>query len=788
MNGGSASAAPLTVSPAPQKAAVAPGEKPIQVTIPIRGMSCSSCVIKIESKLQSLPGVLEAAVNFATEKATVSYIPSVHSLTELKEAIQDAGYEPVDVSDEKRLVDYEKEAREKEIRELKAKTIFGVIFSVPIFLGSFPDWFPWVFEVFKSPWTLLVLTTPVQFWVGWHFHRGFWTALKHGTSDMNTLVSVGTNAAYFYSAALTFFPKQLTPTGHMTMYYYDTAAVLMTLIIMGRWLEARARGKTSEAIKKLMGLQAKTARVIRNGEEKDIPVEEVRVDDVVLVRPGEKIPVDGVVQEGFSAVDESMLTGESMPVEKKPGDEVIGATLNKTGSFKFKATKVGRDMTLAQIIRLVEEAQGSKAPIQRLADKISGVFVPVVIVIALVTFALWYLRGPEPAFIYALTTFVAVLVIACPCALGLATPTAIMVGTGKGAENGILIKSSESLERAHEITTIVFDKTGTLTQGKPAVTDIVVWDASVSREELLRLAASAEKVSEHPLGEAIVTKARELGLVLNDPERFEAIPGHGIRAIVNGQRVLLGNLRLMQDEGVELNGGVSQAERIAAEGKTAMLVAVNSKAIGVIGVADILKPSSKEAVAELHRLGIGVTMITGDNWGTAQAIAREVGIDRVLAEVLPVDKANEVKKLKGRGRVVAMVGDGINDAPALAEADVGIAIGTGTDVAMEVADVTLIRGDLRAVVTAIQLSKRTMRIIRQNLFWAFFYNVTLIPVAGGILYFLFGRGGVPAVLQPIFGHDGLLSPVLAGAAMALSSLTVVSNSLRLRRFRPMLAA
>ena len=775
------------MSPAPQKTAVAPGEKPAQVTIPVRGMTCSSCVAKIESSLQSLPGVVEASVNFATEKATVSYIPSVHSLTDLKKAIRDSGYEPVDVSDEKRLVDYEKEAREKEIRELKVKTIFGVLLSIPIFLGSFSDWFPWVPEIFKSPWTLLVLTTPVQFWVGWHFHRGFWAALKHGTCDMNTLVSVGTNAAYFYSLAVTFFPTQLTPGGVMTMYYYDTAAILMTLIIMGRWLEARARGKTSEAIKKLMGLQAKTARVIRDAQEKDIPVEDVQVDDVVVVRPGEKIPVDGVVQEGFFAVDESMLTGESMPVEKKPGDEVIGATLNKTGSFRFKATKVGQESTLAQIIRLVEEAQGSKAPIQRLADKIAGVFVPVVIVIALVTFGLWYLRGPEPAFIYALTTFVAVLVIACPCALGLATPTAIMVGTGKGAENGILIKSSESLERAHEITTIVFDKTGTLTQGKPAVTDIVALDSSVDSNELLRLAASAEKVSEHPLGEAMVRRARELGLALRDPESFQAVPGHGIRATVDGQRVLLGNPRLMQEEGVELEKGVSDAERISAAGATPMFAAVNGKAIGVIGVADILKPSSKEAVAELHHLGIEVAMLTGDNRTTAQAIAREVGIDSVLAEVLPPDKANEIRRLKGRGKAVAMVGDGINDAPALAEADVGIAIGTGTDVAMEVADVTLIKGDLKAVVTAIQLSKRTMRIIRQNLFWAFFYNVTLIPVAGGILYFLFGRGGVPVLLQPVFGHDGLLSPVLAGAAMALSSVTVVSNSLRLRHFRPMLA-
>ena len=784
---GKAVGAHTAMGPPVVKAEAAPGEKAAQVTIPVSGMSCSSCVLKIENQLQSLPGVVEAAVNFATEKATVSYLPSIHSVADLKRAIRDVGYEPLEVVDEKQALDYERAAREREIRGLKLRTIVGVVLSVPIFWGSFPDWFGWAPPLLTSPWILLLLTTPVEFWVGWHFHRGFWAALKHRTSDMNTLVSVGTNAAYFYSVAVTLLPRQLTPAGSMPMYYYDTAAILMALIIMVRWLEARARGKTSEAIKKLIGLQPKTARVVRDGVQGDIAVAEVSVGGLVIVRPGEKIPVDAIVEEGLSAVDESMITGESLPVEKKVGDEVIGATINKTGSFKFRATKVGKETALAGIIRLVEEAQGSKAPIQRLADRIAGLFVPVVIVIAGATFTVWLLWGPAPSFIYALSTFVAVLVIACPCALGLATPTAIMVGTGKGAESGILIRGGASLERAHEITSIVFDKTGTLTQGEPSVTDLLIMNSSTSNRELLRLAASAEKGSEHPLGEAIVRQAEEESLALDAAHGFQAIPGHGVRASVSGKNILLGNVRLMQEEKVALDGGVAVAEGISAQGKTPMLVAVDGKLAGILGVADTLKPHSKEAVAVLHRLGIEVIMITGDSRRTAEAIAGEVGIDRVLAEVLPEEKANEVRKLQGKGKVVAMVGDGINDAPALAAADVGIALGTGADVAMEAADITLIQGDLRAVVTAIQLSKRTMRIIRQNLFWAFFYNVALIPIAAGILYFIFGREGVPAFLHPVFGHDGLLTPVLAGAAMALSSVTVVSNSLRLRHFRPSLA-
>ncbi len=738
-----------------------------RVTIPIGGMTCASCVATIEKSLK-LDGVTRSDINLATEKATVEYFPSQVTLTQIKKAIEGAGYRVLEMAEGADAVDIERRERQKEVRTLKTKLAVGAALGSLLLLGSVKWLFPWAPSFLGNNYTLLILSTPVQFWVGGQFYRGFWAALKHKSADMNTLIAVGTSSAYFYSLAVTLFPSYFTLGGIAPKVYYDTAAIIITLILFGRLLEAKAKGETSEAIKKLMGLQPKTARIIVDGEEKEIPVDDVKIDDIVLVRPGEKIPVDGIVKEGHSAIDESMLTGESMPVSKKEGDGVFGATINKTGSFTFAATKVGKDTTLAQIIKLVEEAQGSKAPIQRLADKIAGVFVPIVLVIATLTFTVWYLFGPAPALTFALVNFVAVMIIACPCALGLATPTAIMVGTGKGAENGVLIKGGESLEMAHKLDTIILDKTGTLTEGEPAVTDIIPAN-DFSENDILSFAAAAEKGSEHPLGEAIVRKAKEKEITLQNPKDFNAIPGHGIKAKVDDKVVLLGNLKLMNDEKVDIGELDKVAGELSGAGKTPMFIAINAVSAGIIAVADTLKENSHLAIEKLHELGLEVIMITGDNRRTAEAIGKQVGIDRVLAEVLPEDKAKEVKRLQDEGKIVAMVGDGINDAPALAQANVGIAIGTGTDVAMEASDITLITGDLTGVVTSIELSKRTMRTIKQNLFWAFFYNTSLIPVAAGILY-------------PFFGI--LLNPVFAAAAMAFSSVSVVTNSLRLRNFTP----
>jgi Cu+-exporting ATPase len=599
---------------------------------------------------------------------------------------------------------------------------------------------------------------------------------------MNTLIAVGTSAAYFYSVVATFWPGLIeSAEGVMAEVYFETAAIIIGLVLLGRWLEARAKGQTSAAIKRLMGLRAKTARVVRNGEDVDLPLEDVVAGDEVIVRPGEKIPVDGIVLEGRSAVDESMLTGESIPVEKAPNDDVFGATINKTGSFRFRATKVGKDSALAQIIRLVQEAQGSKAPVQRLADVIASYFVPAVIGIAAGAFLVWLAFGPEPAFTYALLNAVAVLIIACPCALGLATPTAIMVGTGKGAEMGVLIRGGEALEQAHKVDTVVFDKTGTITEGKPSVTDVIPANG-LPGEELLRLAASAERGSEHPLGEAIIREANERDLPLVDANDFNAVPGHGVEATIEGRKLVLGNLKLMQDRAFALNGLAPRSETLAEDGKTPMFVSVDGEVAGVIAVADTVKAGARDAVAELHGMGIEVVMLTGDNRRTADAIARQAGIDRVVAEVLPEQKVEQVRALQAEGKTVAMVGDGINDAPALAQADTGIAIGTGTDVAIEASDITLIRGDPRGVATSIRLSKQTMRIIRQNLFWAFAYNVALIPVAAGVLYPVFSDSGIPSWLEPALGEYGFLNPMLAAAAMAFSSVSVMLNSLRLRGF------
>ncbi len=740
---------------------------------PVGGMTCASCVARVEQALSNVPGVISANVNLASEKATVEYIEGTE-FAELRRAVKEAGYE---LGSEAETLEDVTTAARREIRTIRNRFIFAAVLGLTIMILGFGPSF------IGKPYLLWVLATPVQFWAGWRFYRGAWGALRHRTADMNTLIAVGTSAAYFYSMVAVLSPGLFVARGLEPHVYFDTAAVIIALILLGRLLEARARGQTSAAIKKLIGMQPKTALVIRDGKEREIPVDDVQVGDLVLVRPGERVPVDGIIRQGYSSIDESMITGESIPVEKKVGDEVIGATINKTGSFQFETTKVGKDTTLAQIVRLVEEAQGSKAPIQRLADVIASYFVPTVIGIAIITFIIWYFLGPAPALTFALLNFVAVLIIACPCALGLATPTAIMVGTGKGAENGVLIRSAEALERSHRIRTVLLDKTGTLTRGEPKVTDVITVPSS-SQEEVLHLAASAERGSEHPLAEAIVKAASEKKLALSPASNFNAIPGHGVEAAVEGKKLLLGNLKLIKDRGLSLNELEAEADRLWEKGKTVMFLGIDSQVVGIIALADTLKPNAKEAIEALHKMGTEVVMLTGDNRRTGEAIAREVGIDHVLAEVLPEHKVQEVKKLQQEGKIVAMVGDGINDAPALAQADIGIAIGTGTDVAMETGDITLISGDLTGIVTAISLSKRTMRTIKQNLFWAFAYNTALIPVAAGVLYFAFRSSGVPSGLQFILGDYGFLNPILAAAAMAASSITVVLNSLRLRRFKP----
>ncbi|WP_431190000.1 heavy metal translocating P-type ATPase [Desulfurivibrio dismutans] len=837
-------------------------------------MSCASCVARIEKVVSRHEGVLAARVNLAAEKAYIDYNPAQVTTGELMAAIESLGFKAAPAEQDAAAVDREREERARALRRLKIDFSIAALLTTVVLYGSLPEMVPmglhdWALVVVPAwlgnPYTLLLLTTPVQFFSGWRFYRGAWASLSHGTSDMNVLVAMGTSSAWFYSAAMTVAPTFLTNLGFPYQLYYDVATVITTLILLGRLLEARAKGKTSEAMRKLMGLKAKTARVVRPaasataaagddaagpacglGEDGaacelpaagepaalasfpavpsssaavetapsaqpatassapaagdsaapaagdsaapagaetvlDIPIEEVQTGDVILVRPGEKIPVDGEIIEGRSSIDEAMLTGESLPVSKQPGDQVIGATINKSGSFRMRATKVGKDTMLAQIIRLVEAAQGSKAPVQKLVDQIAAWFVPAVILTATVSALFWWAFGPEPSLIFALTVFIAVLIIACPCALGLATPTAIMVGTGKGAENGILIKGAESLELAHKLNTVVLDKTGTITAGTPAMTDILPAGEfaapAADRDEtsaggenrLLALVAAVEQASEHPLGEAVVRAAVERDLELAAVSDFTAVPGHGLQATVAGRHLLVGNARLLQREGVTLEPGWRErAGELAGQGKTPVLVAVDNRFAGLLAVADPVKESSARAIAKMREMGLEVVMLTGDARHTAQAIAAKVGIDRVLAEVLPEDKEKAVKNLQDEGRVVAMVGDGINDAPALARADVGIAIGTGTDVAMEAGDITLISGDLGGVPTAIRLSRATMRMIRQNLFWAFFYNIVLIPVAAGALY-------------PIWGI--ILNPMLAAAAMAFSSISVVLNTLRLRWFR-----
>ncbi|MCC5606983.1 heavy metal translocating P-type ATPase [Nostoc sp. CHAB 5834] len=768
------------------------------LTLKLRGMSCAACANNIEKAIRSVPGVRDCNVNFGAEQAAIKYDRSLANLEKIQGAIASAGYSSYSLQEELLTEedDAEKASRQALQRELSFKVAVGGIISIFLFLGSFPMMtglnLPLIPSFLQNPWVQLLLTTPVVFWCGGSFYRNGWKSLKRHTATMDTLIALGTSAAYLYSLFVTVLPKFFIAQGLIPHIYYEVAAIVITLILLGRLLENRARGQTSEAIRKLIGLQARDARVIRDGIEIDVPIAEVRINDVILVRPGEKIPVDGEVITGASTVDEAMVTGESLPVKKQPGDEVIGATINGAGAFQFRVTRVGNDTFLAQIVKLVQQAQGSKAPIQRLADQVTGWFVPAVIAIAIATFVIWF--NFTGNLTLATMTTVGVLIIACPCALGLATPTSVMVGTGKGAENGILIKGADSLELAHKIQTIVLDKTGTLTQGKPTVTDFVTINGTANGNEikLLQLAATVEHNSEHPLAAAVVKYAQSQEVSLTEVNNFQVNAGSGVQGVVSNQLVQIGTQRWLTELGINTIALQQYKDDWEAAGKTVILIAVDGELEGVMGIADALKPSSTAVVKALQKLGLEVVMLTGDNRKTADAIARQVGIQRIFAEVRPDQKAAIIQSLQREQRkqggmrkqgeqannyyspssphsLVAMVGDGINDAPALAQADVGIAIGTGTDVAIAASDITLISGDLQGIVTAIQLSRATINNIRQNLFFAFIYNVIGIPIAAGILF-------------PIFGW--LLNPIIAGAAMALSSLSVVSNALRLRNFQP----
>lgn len=745
------------------------------VTIPIGGMTCAACSNRIEKVLNKKDGVLNATVNLATEKATVEYDPSVLRLSGIKETIEKTGYKALSVEKENSN-DKDKERKQKEINTLRIKLIISAVFAIPLFYIAMAPMIPWIstpLPAFLDPMhnplnfalTQLALVVPIII-AGRKFYSVGFKALIQRSPNMDSLIALGTSAAILYSLYSTYkIADGYAHAAHEGL-YFESAGVIITLILLGKLLESISKGKTSEAIKKLMGLTPKTAIIIQDEKETEIPIDEVEIGDIILVKPGDKIPVDGEVVDGHTSIDEAMLTGESMPIDKKAGDKVYAASINKNGSIKFKATKVGADTALAQIIKLVEDAQGSKAPIAKMADIVSGIFVPIVVAIAIISFAAWLISGHSLEF--ALTIFISVLVIACPCALGLATPTAIMVGTGKGAELGILIKSGGALETTHKINTIIFDKTGTITQGKPEVVDVITGSA-ITKERLLQIAASGEKGSEHPLGDAIVRAAEKENLELLKMTNFQAIPGHGIAVTIDGISTLIGNRKMMDDSNISVKELEAESDRLANEGKTPMYVAMDNKLSGIISVADVVKQSSAKAIKKLQAMGIQVIMITGDNSKTANAIANQVGIDGVLAEVLPQDKSNEVKKLQAEGKKVAMVGDGINDAPALVQADIGIAIGSGTDVAMESADIVLMKSDLMDVPTAIHLSRSTIRNIKQNLFWAFGYNVAGIPIAAGALY--------------LFGGP-LLSPMFAAAAMSLSSVSVLTNALRLKRFKP----
>lgn len=744
------------------------------LTLKLRGMSCASCASSIEQAIQSVPGVIECHVNFGMEQASIQYDSQKTSVATIQEAVDAAGYEALPLPEmAAEEDDSERKHRQAESQNLQRKLWTAGLISILLFVGGIPAMtglhLSFIPAWLHNFWLQLVLTSPVQFWCGKSFYVGAWKSLKRRVATMDTLIALGTSAAYFYSVFVTFFPGFFTAQDLTPSVYYEVAASVVALILLGKTLESRAKGETSEAIRKLMGLQAKTARIVRNGQELEVPIAQVEIGDIVQVRPGEQIPVDGEVIEGASTVDEAMVTGESLAVKKQLGDEVIGSTINKTGSFKFRTTKIGKDTFLAQIVKMVQDAQGSKAPIQKLADEVTGWFVPAVIAVSLATFVVWF--NATGNLTLATITMVEVLIIACPCALGLATPTAVMVGTGKGARNGILIKGAESLELAHKIQVIVLDKTGTLTEGKPTVTDFVTIKGTENSNELklLQLAASVERNSEHPVGEAVVRYAQSQEVDLTDVKDFEAIAGSGVRGVVGGKPIALGTLRWMQELGCDTEYLELRAKALEGDSKTVVWMSVDGKIEAIMGIADALKPSSAQAVKALQKLGLEVAMLTGDNRSTAESIARSVGITRVFAEVRPDQKAAKIQALQGEGKIVAMVGDGINDAPALAASDVGIAIGTGTDIAIAASDITLISGDLQGIVTAIQLSRATMRNIRENLFFAFIYNIAGIPIAAGVLY-------------PIFGW--LLSPILAGAAMAFSSVSVLTNALRLRNLKP----
>ncbi|MBE9113438.1 copper-translocating P-type ATPase [Nodosilinea sp. LEGE 07298] len=744
-------------------------------TFKLRGMSCAACASNIEAAIRTVPGVETCSVNFGAEQAAVTYNPQRAGLAQIQAAVDEVGYGAHPIGDDPLSTEDDAERRDRAARhrELTRKVIFSLVIGGVLMIGGLPMMtgipMPFIPAWLHNPWVQLVLTLPVIVWAGNHFYINAWKAFRHRSATMDTLVAVGTGTAFLYSLFPTLYPQWFLDQGLSPDVYFEITAIIIALILLGNLLENRAKGQTSEAIRKLMGLQAKTARVIRNGRALDIPIAEVVLGDVILVRPGEKIPVDGEIIDGASTLDEAMVTGESVPVQKTVGDEVVVATLNKTGSFKFRATRVGKDTFLAQIVKLVQQAQGSKAPIQQLADRVTGWFVPAVIAVAILTFVIWF--NVMGNLTMALITTVGVLILACPCALGLATPTSMMVGTGKGAENGILIKGADSLELAHKIQAIVLDKTGTITQGQPTVTDYVTVNGTATELHLLKLAGTLERNSEHPLAEAVVNYAQAQGVTLEDAQAFEAVAGSGVQGAVAGQRVQIGTHRWMQELGIATDRLQRQWETLEGQGRTVVWLAVDGKVEAILAIADAVKPSSASAIATLQRMGLEVVMLTGDNRRTAEAIAREVGITRVFAEVRPDQKSAQVARLQQEGKIVAMVGDGINDAPALAQADVGMAIGTGTDVAIAASDITLISGDLYGIVTAIQLSRATMANIRQNLFFAFIYNVAGIPIAAGILY-------------PIFGW--LLNPIIAGAAMAFSSVSVVTNALRLRNFRPKL--